>query len=459
MAVVDRHLEFLDALRGAGLPVSMTEDLDAIEALTLIPWQDRSMVRDAYAATVVKRHLQRPLFDALFDIYFPERIGEGARGLLAPQGDAEAPIGDNLDALETMRRRIARALRDADLDDQLLRQLASESVGRFGVDPKRAEGALSWSMYETLQRLDVQGMVTRLTEAVMRAGADLEDADAFAQRRMARFVQAVSDDIARRSAERLPPEMRAAETVRPSLDKLAFSAARHSEMAAMRREIQPLARRLATRLSRERRAQGRGSLDFRRTLRAAMATGGVPLVTKHRPRRPHRTDLVVLCDISGSVAEFARFTLMFVFALREVFQSLRVFTFVDDVVEVTDRFRPGADVGEVMGELVGSTREALLAGRSDYGRVFGRFAAEHQDALGQRTTLLILGDARSNFSALGEPTLAAMVDQVKHAFWLNPEPRHIWGIGDSGAAAYAESIEMVECRNLEQLSAFVRDLL
>lgn len=142
-----------------------------------------------------------------------------------------------------------------------------------------------------------------------------------------------------------------------------------------------------------------------------------------------------------------------------MFHGLRAFTFVDGIAEVTDRFRPGADAAEVMAELAGSTREALLAGRSDYGKVFERFVAEHADALGAKTTLLVLGDARSNYSALGEEAVEAMVGKVKHAFWLNPEPRQDWGIGDSAAHQYAQLIEMVECRNLEQLGAFVHDLL
>ena len=123
----------------------------------------------------------------------------------------------------------------------------------------------------------------------------------------------------------------------------------------MRREIQPLARRLATRLAREQHARRRGPLDFRRTVRASISTGGVPLVTRHRPKRPHRTDLVVLCDVSGSVASFARFTLMLVFAMREQFQQVRAFTFVDQVHEVTRLFVPGGDPGEVLASLAASS--------------------------------------------------------------------------------------------------------
>ena len=141
-------------------------------------------------------------------------------------------------------------------------------------------------------------------------------------------------------------------TVRPTIDRVDFTAARRSDLEEMRREIYPLARRLAARLTKEQHARRRGPLDVRRTVRASLSTGGVPLTTHHRPKRPRRTELVVLCDVSGSVANFAQFTLLLVFALREQFTKVRAFTFVDQVHEVTHHFRPGADVGEVMADLV-----------------------------------------------------------------------------------------------------------
>ena len=193
--------------------------------------------------------------------------------------------------------------------------------------------------------------------------------------------------------------------MRPSIDRLDFTAARTADLEEMRREIYPLARRLATRLTQEHHARRRGPLDFRRTVRASISTGGVPLVTHHRPKRPHRTELVVLCDVSGSVANFAQFTLLLVFALRDQFQKVRAFTFIDHVHEVTDHFRPGADVADVMADLAASTAHAALWGRTNYGRAFTKFAEEHADALGPKSSLLILGDARSNYSDLALPVL------------------------------------------------------
>jgi uncharacterized protein with von Willebrand factor type A (vWA) domain len=259
-------------------------------------------------------------------------------------------------------------------------------------------------------------------------------------------------------AELRGPAYVARHTVRPSVDRIDFSAARRADLEAMRREIQPLARRLATRLSREQRARGRGPLDFRRTIRASMSTGGVPVATYHRPRRPGRTDLVVLCDVSGSVASFAGFTLLLVFALREQFHRVRAFTFVDEVHEVTDRFGTGADPGETLAELAASAAHASLWGRTSYGRAFTRFAERYGDALSPRTNLLVLGDARSNYSDLALPVVRQLVHDARHAWWLNPEHSRHWNTGDSAAGAYAGLLPMVECRNLTQLGEFVHGL-
>ena len=269
----------------------------------------------------------------------------------------------------------------------------------------------------------------------------------------------MESDARRRIAEEKGPRHVADVTVRPTIDRLDFTSARRSDLEEMRREIYPLARRLAARLTKEHHARRRGPLDVRRTVRASISTGGVPLTTHHKPKRPHRTDLVVLCDVSGSVANFAQFTLLLVYALREAFSGVRAFTFVDDVVEVTDQFRPGADVVDVMESLAASVSHAALWGRTNYGRALTRFAEEHGDAIGPKSSLLVLGDARSNYSDLALPVLGDLAGRSRNAWWLNPEhPRH-WGTGDSAAAAYGEIVQMVECRNLAQLGEFVHDIL
>ena len=455
--LVDRHLAFLGALRSAGLSVSLAEDLDAVAALSALPWDRREAVRTAYAATLVKRHSQRPTFDTLFDLYFPALLGGGV-GHDGDAGESERPTArDDGAALQDFRERLEEALVAGDEDAQ--RRLAVEAVGRFGAMPGRGPGLSSWSSYTALQRISPHELVERIVGGLVGAGRDVDEARRVTQRRMSAFSQRVEDDARRRIAEEKGPDHVADVAVRPTLDRLDFTAARKADLEAMRREIYPLARRLAARLTKEQHAHRRGPLDFRRTVRASISTGGVPITTHHRPRRPHRTELVVLCDVSGSVASFAQFTLLLVFALREQFQKVRAFTFIDHVHEVTDRFRPGADLGDVMADLAASTAHAALWGRTDYGRAFTKFAENHADALGPQSSLLVLGDARSNHSDLAVDVLRELAGSVRHAWWLNPEhPRH-WDTGDSAAGAYGAIVPMTECRNLTQLGEFVHDLL
>ncbi|PUA82901.1 vWA domain-containing protein [Nocardioides currus] len=454
MTLLDTHIGFVEALRTAGLSVSLAEGLDAIDAMRHIGWGDREVVRTAYAATLVKKQAQRVTFDAIFDLYFPRLVGSGVAG--EPGGEV---VRDSGPALERFTEQLAEALAEGDSGEggegPSLQDLAVEAVARFGAMPGRGPGLSSWSAYTTLQRVSPEQLVGQLVAGLMAQGMVEEDARRVAGRRVARFTGLVEGDARRRIAEEKGAEHVADVVVRPTIDRLDFTAARRSDLEEMRREIYPLARRLATRLTKQQHARRRGALDFRRTVRASLSTGGVPLETHHRPKRPHRTELVVLCDVSGSVANFAQFTLLLVFALREQFQKVRAFTFVDTVHEVTHHFTPGGDVVEVMENLAASTAHAALWGRTNYGRAFTTFAEEHADALGPKTSLLVLGDARSNYSDLALPVLRELEGAVRHAWWLNPEHARHWGTGDSAAPTYGEIVPMVECRNLTQLEEFV----
>jgi uncharacterized protein with von Willebrand factor type A (vWA) domain len=454
--LVERHIAFLEALRGAGLSVSLAEGLDAVAALSALPWDQRETVHAAYAATLLKKQSQRPTFDALFDVYFPRLVGEGAG-----RQETDEAVRDNGQALAEFRERLAEAL--AEGDQEALARLAVEMVARFGAMPGRGPGLSSWSAYTALQRVSPAELTARIVQGLLAQqsteGRTEEEAARLAGRRIGSFTRQVEDDARRRIAEEKGPDHVADVAIRPTIDRLDFTAARKSDLEEMRREIYPLARRLATRLTQEHHAKRRGPLDFRRTMRASISTGGVPLVTHHRPKRPHRSELVVLCDVSGSVANFAQFTLLLVFALRDQFQKVRAFTFIDHVHEVTEHFKPGADVADVMAELAESTSHAALWGRTNYGRAFTKFMEEHSDALGPKASLLILGDARSNYSDLALDTLRSMERDTRHAWWLNPEARRHWDTGDSVAGRYGEIVPMVECRNLTQLGEFVHDIM
>src|SRR5438270_487350 len=231
--------------------------------------------------------------------------------------------------------------------------------------------------------------------------------------RLAAFRAAVEAEVRRRSAAEKGREKVARSAVRPLADQVDFLRAQQADLAELRRTIAPLARRLAVRLSARRRHGREGRLDFRKTVRASLGTGGVPVVTHHRPRKVHKPELVVLCAVSGSVAGFSHFTLMLTQALREHFTGVRAFAFVDSTDEVTRFFRPGADVADAVARIGREADVVAFDGHSDYGNAFEVFAERWPSALRPKSSLLVLGDGRTNYRRPGVPVLADMVKRAR----------------------------------------------
>jgi uncharacterized protein with von Willebrand factor type A (vWA) domain len=467
MSLFDHHVEFVGALREAGLTVSIAEGLDAANAVRLVGLDNREQLRALYAATLVKRQAHRPVFDRVFDIYYPLVVGAAVLPgrddwrTRAPVLERDAPppwaVDDPLRAM--LRDELAEFLRSG--DEGLGAVVARDAVAGFGRLQGFAPGVPSWSRTTVLDRLSPQTLLAQLLEAMAgdeRAALDEQRARTTLESRIQRFGELVDADVRRRIAEQTSRRSATRSGVRPGIDRIAFLSATKTELAALRREVQPLARRLAARLAAERRHGRRGPIDMRHTIRASLSSGGVPIDTRHRPRRPAKSDLVVLCDLSESVTSFAHFTLLLVYALREQFSRVRAFAFIDELDEVTRFFAPGGDVLDAITRLGEEANVTWLIGRTDYGRALELFAERHADVVGRRTSLLILGDARSNYGDLALPTLELLVKQAKHAYWLNPERRSAWDTGDSAASRYGAIVPMVECRNLAQLSDFVKGL-
>jgi uncharacterized protein len=451
------------ALRGVGLPVSMAESLDAGRAMVAVDLLDRDQLRAAYAATVVKHPAHRPTFDRLFDLWWPSAVGDGELSQEDPADPSDLPEVDPAD-LAAMRDELRDRLRDVLLsgDDEALRRLARDAVNGLG-RTESGSGRQSWFTYRVLRALNPTTLMASLLEEVLRG----QDRGGLAERvarqmlseRMKAFEELVESEVRRRLAEERGAETIAKSVVKPLIEQVEFLRASREDLAALRRQVHPLARRLATRLTARRRLGRSGRLDVRRTIRASLSTGGVPLTTIFKPHKPHKPELVVLCDVSGSVAAFAHFTVLLAFALREQFAKVRIFAFVDSTDEVTRFFDRGGDVVEALAKMSAEADVVWFDGHSDYGHAFEVFAQKWPDAVGPKTSLLVLGDARTNYRAPSLPALRSIVRQARHAYWLNPEPRQYWSSGDSAVAVYAEAMPMIECRNVEQLQAFVEGLL
>ena len=461
MSLLDTLEGFTGALREAGVPAGTSEVLDATRVLGAIDLLDRPQLRAGLAAALVKRPVHRPTFDLLFDLWWPTAVGDPLE--LTQRRDDESgdeagePGEPDLDALRDELRQLLLTG-----DDEALRRfarLAVAELGHAGAQP----GRQSWFTYRVLRALSPETLIASMLDALLagepRGGLAEQVARQRLQERIAALRAHVEAEVRRRVAEERDRDQVARSALPPLADQVDFLRAQREELAAMRRTVHPLARRLASRLAARRRLGREGRLDVRRTVRASLGTGGVPVETHHRPRRVHKPELVVFCDVSGSVAGFAHFTLMLTAALREQFSRVRAFAFIDTCDEVTRLFGPGADLADSVRRLAREADLVAYDGHSDYGNALRVLVERFPDAVGPKTSLLVLGDARTNYRDPGLALLRGLVDRSRHAYWLNPEPRREWGSGDSMAYRYGEVIEMVECRNVAQLTDFVGRLL
>ncbi|MEU4672666.1 VWA domain-containing protein [Amycolatopsis sp. NPDC023774] len=453
--VTERLTAFVQALRAQGIPAGPAETVDAAAALEVLGFDDRELVREGLAAALVRRGGQRAVFDAAFDLYFPAGVG-------VPELAREDRPRD----LEQLREAVAAAL--AEGDQQALAQLAGVAVEMLGGYGAGSGAGGGFSAHQTLDRLQPQTLIVRVLAAIRAADGGSDGGGEFTdrltrdevRRRVEDFRGNVRTEARRRAAEVRGRDRVAKHAIAPAADRVDFLIASRAQLAELRRAVQPLSRKLATRLAARRKRTTRGQIDLRRTLRRSLSTGGVPVRPAFRHRRPGRPEIVLLCDLSGSVAGFANFTMLLVQALRDQFSKVRVFAFVDSTDEVTHLVTAGVADPEHLGARI--LEEAAVVrwdGHSDYGGALRGFTGKWLDAVGPRTSVLILGDARTNGGDPNLDAVRAIRDRARHVYWLNPERRALWSTGDSAALAYAELVEMHECRNVQQLSTLVTRLL
>jgi uncharacterized protein len=457
----------VDELRSVGIGVSVGEHLDAAQALSAISLQDKDVVRAALRCALVKNAEELEAFELIFDLYTAGTAQAGAE-LVSAMSDAE--LRDTL-----------RAVIGSD-DAQVRRLLADEYVRRFGgLEPGRPVAGV----FATIAAEEAAGLDSMRSEllgepAVADEGSGLGGgvggaggnggasggsgglAGRLREGRADDAIAAFRADL-RAAIRRALVADRGAHAVRATMrvrlaEDIDIVTASAAEMAAMTEAIGPLVQRL-THVLAQLAVHRKRKLSIRRTLHRSMGTGGVPFRLVTEPARPPRPEIVVLCDMSGSVASFSRFTLDLLVALDSRLSRLRVFAFVDGLAEITNLVRDARAAGHRIDSRAAAQGAIRLNGSSDYGWVLREFAATRAHQLSRRSVVLVVGDARTNYGDPAESALAEIADRAGQVYWLNPEPRRYWNDGDSVIGRYAPWCGQVrECRTLRQIADFVQSL-
>jgi uncharacterized protein with von Willebrand factor type A (vWA) domain len=400
---------FVVELRNAGLPVSLTENLDAMEAVQHIPIEDRDAFKYALGATLIKNHAHWRSFETVFEVYFSLRGPEYKIG----DGDGETDIDEMWREMQEQQQQegnggqggmdgmtpeeIAQMLMQALMngDQGMMRAMAKQSVQRFaGMEPGRPVGG-TYYLYRTLRNLDLDGMLDKMMEQSREDAPD--DLTALEERlekeeyadRIEKFKGEIEAEIRRRLVEDRGAEAMAKTLRKPLPEDVEFMHASRDEMTALKKSLQPLTRKLAARLARKRKHGRKGPLDFRNTVRHSLSYGGVPAEPKFKYPRPAKPELMVVADISGSVAAFARFTLMLVYAISGQFSKVRSFVFIDGLDEVTDYFKATEDITEAIHRVNTEADVVWVDGHSDYGHAFEVFWNQYGKDVGPKTTVML----------------------------------------------------------------------
>ena len=439
-------LGFGEELRIEGVATGTSELLDAFAALEEVPWTDRVAFREALGATLAKSPEDRRVFDLVFERYFFR-----AAELAAVEHDVREEGGVGVEDagqlnLEELRKQIAAALQDG--EEGRMRDLARLAIAAFG---RQGEGS-------GVIGVDVQRIRRQLgLRSEPQPDLPPEDprAEGLPRDEIRRFEAMLRRELERGQIERtqtLPP-------ARPlnELDR-ALPSGPLQDLAAVHRVVAQLKRRLKTQGQENRGRKRHAHVDVRRTMRASLQTGGVPVELKFRPVRPRRPEIYVLCDVSTSVTSASVFFLSVLHALHDSFRKMRSFVFIERISEVTDVFTRERDFKAVSEAIGRDAGVADISGYTDYGRVWSEFRTLVEDDLHPRATVIVLGDARTNGRDPRADIFAQVTAKAGRTFWLNPEPRLYWNYGDSVIKSYAEHCQAFECWTTAHLEDFVKAL-
>jgi uncharacterized protein with von Willebrand factor type A (vWA) domain len=445
-----RLLELGEQLRAEGVAVGTSELQDALRVLGEIDWSCERDFREALAATLAKSQQDRRIFELVFERFFFRAVElaaleEQAEGTRHQAGSASSPELSE-QQLEELRAQIAAALREG--SEGAMRDLARLAIAALG-ERERGSGVIGVDVQRIRRALGLRA------EPQPDLPAEDPRREGLPREALRRFEALLRRELERSQIQRtgnLPPARALGE-----LDR-ALPSGPLADLAAVHRVVAQLRRRLATQGRQTRGHRHHAHVDVRRTMRASLQTGGVPVELKYRPRRPRRPEIYVLCDVSTSVTSASVFFLSVLHALHDTFRKMRSFVFIERISEVTDIFERERNFRAVSERISGDAGVADISGYTDYGRVWSEFLEAVGEELQPRATVIVLGDARTNGRDPRADIFAQISVRAGRTFWLNPEPRLYWNYGDSVIATYEQFCTAFECWTTSQLEDFVRAL-
>ena len=432
---------FLAALRGAEVRISVAETLDAMETFELVGFEDRETLKDSLAMALAKTPGEKEVFDHIFDRFFKFESFKGSGE--AREGEAPRETDGNLKRMleEQDRAALALAMQEA------AKQVNVENIRFFtqrGLYTQRILQAMG--IEEVDAAIAAQGGAAGPPGGGGGQGQALSESRAWLFEQVRDFVeQQLSLQGAGASAQLREDRLRRSRL--GNLDR--------RDQAEMRKIVEKIAQRLVALHSRRRKLKNRGILDVRRTMRRNYGSDGVLFEIEWKKRKIDKPRVMAICDVSGSVASVARFLLQFLYELHELLHDIQSFAFSGRLIETSSFFKdkkPDDAVNAIM-DKVGYMS-------TDYGEAFRNFRDGWLKDVDKKTAVIILGDGRSNFTNPETGILKEIHDRCKRLIWLNPEPPPLWGTGDSEMRRYTPYCDLVrECNTLNHLERVVGDLL
>lgn len=449
---------FLQVARGAGLRVSAAEGIDAARAVDLVGFSDRGTLKDTLGLILAKTPDEKALYDEAFDLYFKRDEFAGGPADVDNQDDpagqepsspASGPGGDGMvgQGGQSLGQLLAG-------DDRAALATAMEQAARdAGIENIRFFTQKNLYARRILDRMGLRAL-ERDVEAMRQAGTPEALGRArFLDGRVEALRDAVRDFVernlilfARGETEKFREEL---------LKSARLSNLERRDLDRMRILVRQMAKKLAARYAKTRRRRLRGQLDTRRTLRRNMGWGGIPFVTVWKQKRIEKPRVMVLCDVSGSVAAMSQFLLMFLYALNEALSDIRSFAFAGSLIEVSEILEK-----EPVEEAITKIMSLIGFGSSNYGNSFADFEDGWVRFVTNKTTVIVLGDARGNRTDPRTDIIGRVAQRSKRVIWLNPEYRSAWGTGDSDMYRYAPFCNLVTvCNTLRHLERAIADIL